>query len=51
LGKQFIPYLIDQHKKGDFPIEELITYYNIHDYEKAIKDFEDGKIIKAVLKW
>ncbi|KAL7622131.1 hypothetical protein AAE478_007633 [Parahypoxylon ruwenzoriense] len=47
----FIPYLIEMHSKGLLPLEKLITYYDVKDYEKAIADMEEGKTIKAVLRW
>lgn len=45
------PYLIDQHNKGNYPLEKIIKYYDIKDYALAMKDTKDGKTIKAVLKW
>lgn len=50
-AKQFIPYLIEQHNKGQFPLEELVTFYDITDHEKAIRDTQQGTALKAVLKW
>lgn len=46
-----IPWLIEQHAKGNYPIEEMMTYYDYKDYEQAFADLENGKAIKAVLKW
>lgn len=46
-----IPYLIEQHNKGQYPLEKLIVNYDIHDFERAIKDTKSGRTIKAVLKW
>lgn len=43
--------MIEAHAKGQFPMEELIQYYDFKDYEKAIEDSHSGKAIKAVLKW
>lgn len=45
-----IPYLIDQHNKGQYPLEKLIVDYDIPDSERAIKDMRSGSTIKAVLK-
>ena len=49
--EQFIPYLIERHNKGELPLEEMITFYSIDDYERAMRDSADGSVIKAVLKW
>ena len=44
-------YLIDQHSKGLYPLEKLITTYKVADFETALKDTKEGKTIKAVLEW
>ncbi|KAK1771931.1 GroES-like protein [Phialemonium atrogriseum] len=51
LPSEFIPYLIELHAKGQLPLEKLITFYDVKDYEKAIRDSETGVTLKAVLKW
>ncbi|KAH6889630.1 alcohol dehydrogenase [Thelonectria olida] len=48
---KLIPYLMQEHAKGNYPIENIVTFYDIKDYEQAIKDTKDGKTLKAVLKW
>ena len=42
---------MDQHAKGNYPIEELVTFYDMKDFERAIDDTKKGKTLKAVLKW
>ncbi|CEJ89833.1 Putative Alcohol dehydrogenase [[Torrubiella] hemipterigena] len=49
--KDLIAFLIDQHAKGNYPIEELVTTYDVKDFDKAIKDTKEGRALKAVLKW
>lgn len=39
------------HATGLLPLEKLIAYYGIKDYEKAMADMKIGKVIKPVLKW
>ncbi|KAK3903559.1 aryl-alcohol dehydrogenase [Staphylotrichum tortipilum] len=51
LPKEFIPFLMEAHAKGQFPMEQFIEYYDFKDYEKAIADTHSGKAIKAVLRW
>lgn len=46
-----IPYLIEQHRKGKFPLDEIVTFYRVSDYETALKDIKSGKTLKAVLLW
>ncbi|KAI9367697.1 chaperonin 10-like protein [Aspergillus egyptiacus] len=49
--QKFVPYLMEQHAQGRFPLEEMITYYPVKDFEKALKDLKEGKTVKAVLVW
>lgn len=49
--KKFIPFLIEQHAKGNFPMDQLVTFYDVKDYKQALEDSHKGKAIKAVLKW
>lgn len=46
----FIPQLLEYYKKGLFPFDKLITYYNFEDIAQAFEDTHHGKVIKAVLK-
>lgn len=48
---QMIPYLIDQHNKGNYPLEKIVTMYDVEDFATAIRDTKEGKTIKAVLQW
>jgi len=43
--------LIEQHAKGNFPIEKLISFYDIKDFQKAFQDMKETKVIKPVLIW
>lgn len=46
-----IPYLIEQHGKGEFPLDKIVKFYPVEDYETAFKDIKSGKALKAVLLW
>jgi aryl-alcohol dehydrogenase len=46
----FIPQLLEYYKKGMFPFDRLITYYDFKDIAQAFEDSHKGKVIKAVLK-
>ncbi|KAL2823565.1 chaperonin 10-like protein [Aspergillus cavernicola] len=49
--QKFLPYLIEQHAKGLFPLEELVTYYPVNEFERAFKEVQEGKALKGVLIW
>ena len=46
----FIPEMIALYKRGQFPLDKLVTVYDFEDIEKAVEDSNQGKVIKAVLK-
>lgn len=46
----FIPQLLEYYKKGLFPFDRLITYYDFKDIASAFEDTHKGKVIKAVLR-
>ncbi|KAK7417106.1 hypothetical protein QQZ08_011765 [Neonectria magnoliae] len=46
-----IPFLMKEHAKGNYPIENLITVYDMKDFNQAVKDAKSGKTLKAVLRW
>lgn len=50
IPKIFIPQLIDYYKKGMFPFDKLITFYDFKDINQAFEDTLGGKVIKAVLR-
>lgn len=48
---QMIPYLIEQHKAGNFAIDKMIKYYDANDFQTAFDDMKATKTIKPVLVW
>lgn len=48
--KTFIPTLIELYRRGKFPFDELVTYYDFEEIEQAVKDSEDGESIKPILR-
>ena len=48
---QMIPYLIEQHSQGKFPLEQIVTHYQVDEYALALRDMELGDTIKPVLLW
>lgn len=48
---QFIPELIELHRKGRFPIDKLCKVYSIKDFDQALEDMHSGKVVKPIIKW
>ena len=45
----FIPILAELFRQGRFPLDKLVTFYPLGDVERAVRDSEEGKVVKAVL--
>lgn len=46
----FIPRLIDLYGQGRFPFDRLITFYPFDEINQAVRDMEEGRVIKPVLQ-
>ncbi|KAL4963133.1 NAD(P)-dependent alcohol dehydrogenase [Aspergillus stella-maris] len=46
-----IKTLIKWYREGRFPIDKLITYFEAHEFKKALAGLDDGTVVKAVLNW
>ncbi|MCD9026801.1 NAD(P)-dependent alcohol dehydrogenase [Luteimonas sp. BDR2-5] len=45
-----IPQLIALHLAGLFPFDRLIRFYELDELDRAVADFEEGRVIKAVIR-
>lgn len=48
---ELIPWLIEQQRAGRYPLEALITYYDVKEHAQAVKDMREGRTVKPVLRW
>jgi aryl-alcohol dehydrogenase len=48
--QQFIPHLADYIMTARFPVERMITFYNLADINRAADEANKGKTIKPVLR-
>ncbi|WP_144905800.1 NAD(P)-dependent alcohol dehydrogenase [Halobellus captivus] len=48
--KEFIPDLIELYRRGKFPFDEFVTYYDFEEIETAVQDSERGEAIKPILR-
>lgn len=46
----FIPRLVELHLAGRFPFERLIAFYSMDQINAAVKDGEEGRVIKPVVR-
>jgi aryl-alcohol dehydrogenase len=47
--QSFIPHLIELYRRGRFPFDRLLRFYEFHEINKAISDSRRGAAIKPVL--
>jgi aryl-alcohol dehydrogenase len=47
----FIPRLIELWRQGLFPFDKLISFYPFAEIEQAVRDSEQGKVLKAVVRF
>jgi aryl-alcohol dehydrogenase len=45
----FIPHLVELYRKGQFPFDEMLTFFDFSDINKAFEKAEAGEAIKPVL--
>lgn len=48
---EYIPKLVQMQKEGDFPVEKIVTIYDYKDFDKALHDLHEGKVVKPVIQW
>lgn len=48
--KYFIPKLVDFYKKGMFPFDKLVKFYEFDEINQAFADSANGKTIKPIIK-
>ncbi len=46
-----IPQLVQLYRRGRFPLDRLITFYDFADINQAFDDVGAGRVIKAVLRF
>jgi aryl-alcohol dehydrogenase len=48
--KEFLPGLFELWRRGDFPVERMMQFYDFDEIDRAAHDAESGKVIKPVLR-
>ena len=48
---EFIPHLAQLNADGEFPFDELITYYPLDQINQAAADSLAGKVVKPVIRF
>ncbi|RHW34034.1 NAD(P)-dependent alcohol dehydrogenase [Lysinibacillus yapensis] len=50
IPQKFIPELISYYKKGQFPFDRMVKFYDFEQINKAFEESENGSVIKPILK-
>ena len=48
--KEFIPQLADHIVAGRFPVEKMVTFYELTDINRAAAEAAGGQTIKPVIR-
>ncbi len=48
-AKEFVPYLAALHAKGRLPFEKLVKEYKVNEINEAIRENQEGSVIKPIL--
>ncbi len=46
-----MPFLVKENAAGNFPLQDIVSFYDAEDFAQAFEDSKSGKVVKAVLKW
>lgn len=49
--KEYIPQMIKWWREGIFPVEKLVQFFDISDFESAVKVMGSGRVVKPILVW
>ena len=50
IPQTFIPEMISYYKKGQFPYDRMVKFFEFDEINKAFEESESGAVIKPVLK-
>ena len=50
MPREAIPALVELHRQGRFPFDELIRVYPFEDIQQAADDAAAGTVVKPVLR-
>ena len=48
--QEFIPEMISYYKKGQFPFDKMVKFYDFEQINQAFEESENGSTIKPVLR-
>jgi aryl-alcohol dehydrogenase len=46
----FVPQLIELHRRGDFPFDRLVRFYEFEEINQAVADMRSGATVKPILR-
>jgi aryl-alcohol dehydrogenase len=48
--KHFLPRLVELWRRGEFPVDRMMRFYDFDEIDRAAHDAETGQVIKPVLR-
>lgn len=49
--KEYIPQMIKWWREGIFPVEKLVKFFDVSDFESAVKVMGNGSVVKPIIVW
>jgi aryl-alcohol dehydrogenase len=46
----FVPQLIELYRRGDFPFDRLVRFYEFDEINQAVADTRSGATVKPILR-
>jgi aryl-alcohol dehydrogenase len=50
LPREFLPHLFNLWRRGEFPVDRMMQFYDFEEIDRAAHDAESGDVIKPVLR-
>jgi Zn-dependent alcohol dehydrogenase len=51
IPERYIPEMLNWYREGRFPVNKIVSFYPVEDFEQAITDMRKGSAIKPILLW
>ncbi|KAK8190413.1 alcohol dehydrogenase [Phyllosticta capitalensis] len=46
-----VPQMVKWWREGVFPVEKLVRFWDVKDFEKAVAEMGKGEVVKPILVW
>ena len=47
--QDYVPKMIQWYREGKLPVNKMVKFYAVQDFQQALEDMKSGKTVKPVL--